>query len=668
MSAVTGFGLLHPAIFLAALGLAVLPLLLELWPRPSARPVVWAATRFFLTSGETIRRRRIRRWLLVALRMAIILLAGLLLARPQFPWAQPWPIIEPRSTVIIVLDASTSMQVTDAEGRSAWQQAKGIAARLITAIRGQQRAGLLIVGSRTGRTLIAPTTQRDELLQALHEVRLTGGHSDLTAALALAEQTLATHRRPNDQQGIVVLSDNTAVAWSGVAGASPSAAEAVVVIDCGPAERENFAITDLRLVHRLTDLPLAEFQLHHYRPAPPPDLSPRRLPAHTFSGELPSGQLGQEAAAGMGVQLLLNGRVVHQQPLAELPPGAPLSFSVPLALADAPQGVLEARLYPPTRDVLPADDRRWVAVDCRTRLEIWLCGGGPAGPFLPAETTFLDAAVGGLAETIERPAIHVHAVWADELLGIPPDQRDLIVLANCPANPPLWTTIDQMVRDGAVAWFFVGPRTDLAEHGQLAGEFCGVDFDRWVQADPPVHFQLPAFEGGLFDHAGAEADFSLFAADVRRYARVTPRAGARVLLAYDDGSPGIVARQRGEGGTIFCTTSAETEWNDLPIYGDFVSLLGLLLEHSLEMTASARKGRLDEGPAVNVPAVESDLRPIDAGALADRLAPRQVELLVPERFQPRRDLPARGEATRMVWLMLVICWLAEIILSSRFAR
>ena len=77
-----GLSLIH-AGFLAAGAAVAVPILIHLLMRPRARLVSIGTLRFLkLAIKETTRRRKIRRWLLLAMRAAAVLLLALLFARP----------------------------------------------------------------------------------------------------------------------------------------------------------------------------------------------------------------------------------------------------------------------------------------------------------------------------------------------------------------------------------------------------------------------------------------------------------------------------------------------------------------------------------------------------------------------------------------------------------
>src|SRR3954470_17228802 len=91
-----------------AAAMALIPILVHLLHRQQVTPIAWGAMQFLLETPLKVRRkRRIDNWLLVLIRIAILLLVVLLLARPVIKDARligSTPI-----DVAIVLDHSLSM-------------------------------------------------------------------------------------------------------------------------------------------------------------------------------------------------------------------------------------------------------------------------------------------------------------------------------------------------------------------------------------------------------------------------------------------------------------------------------------------------------------------------------------------------------------------------------
>lgn len=122
--------------------------------------------------------QRLRRNLLMLLQLLILALLVLTLTRPYFP--SPAVV---RGSVVILLDASASMQATDGSP-SRFEVARRRAHEIVDGLRPGHLGAIIAVGARP-RTL-AVTDDRATLTRALNDARPTDGPADWEAAAALA--------------------------------------------------------------------------------------------------------------------------------------------------------------------------------------------------------------------------------------------------------------------------------------------------------------------------------------------------------------------------------------------------------------------------------------------------------------------------------------------------
>src|SRR5262245_2705566 len=115
-----GLSLIH-AGFLAA-GLAVaLPIVMHLLFRQKTRTVPIGSVRFLHeVVREHRRRRRVRQWLLLALRMLALLLLALLFARPYRDQSFFRGL---EQEIVVLIDRSASMQARDGAGETIFDRA-----------------------------------------------------------------------------------------------------------------------------------------------------------------------------------------------------------------------------------------------------------------------------------------------------------------------------------------------------------------------------------------------------------------------------------------------------------------------------------------------------------------------------------------------------------------
>ncbi len=129
--------------------------------------------------------QRLKRNILLLLQLLILALLVMALARPYLTVEAT---VE--GNVIILLDASASMQATDV-APTRFAVAKEAVRDLITRLDGGNSVSLIAVAD-TPRVLAAATTNRNQLRQALAAAQPTNGLPDWTAALTLAAANAAT--------------------------------------------------------------------------------------------------------------------------------------------------------------------------------------------------------------------------------------------------------------------------------------------------------------------------------------------------------------------------------------------------------------------------------------------------------------------------------------------
>jgi hypothetical protein len=205
-------------LMLMGLGAAVVPLVLHLLSRARYRTVDWGAMMFL--RGADARQRQSTRFsqiLLVSVRMALIALLAVALAKPvvRGSWigaAQPGPV-----TTAIVLDCSASMAFEE-NGRSRFELARGAARQVLAGLRRGDRAILVLTGSKNNEAQdLRATTELRVIDARLAMLRPGNGRADLAAALRIAWEKLA-EVEPIQRQ-IFVITDRQALSWNGITAA-----------------------------------------------------------------------------------------------------------------------------------------------------------------------------------------------------------------------------------------------------------------------------------------------------------------------------------------------------------------------------------------------------------------------------------------------------------------
>jgi Ca-activated chloride channel family protein len=361
---------LNPAV-LGLLALAI-PILLLWMLKLRRRDVTVAST---LLWSRLVRDReanapwqRLRRNLLLWLQLATLVALAVALARPF----RPVPAVA-SGAIVVVLDASASMQATDIEP-SRFAVAQRAAADLVRGLGGDGRMTVIAAGAQP-RVLAAATGDRAVLRAAIDAARPEAGTADWAAALALA----AGATSGTAESTIVVISDGNLPS-----GIPPVPGEVRYIPVGDPAGTPNLALTALALRGSQLFLSVA-----YTGPAGGPVATP--LLAVYLDGTL------------------------HESRRLRVEPGETL----PLTLTDIPAtaGVIEVALE--TDDALALDDRAWAVQGGQAEARRVLV--------VTAGNLFLDRAVAAL------PAIDAYR--ADPGAELPAGEYDLTILDGVAPDP-----------------------------------------------------------------------------------------------------------------------------------------------------------------------------------------------------------------------------------------
>jgi hypothetical protein len=194
-----GVSFLYPAFLIGALG-AALPIVLHLLRRDQTPHVSFSAVRFLRPMPlEHSRRRRIREWLLLALRVTAVILLALAFARPY------------RATALASLSAPIRLLLVDTSysmsARGQFDRLLAATTEALKAARPDEQVALVTFADEPV-LLVPPTRDHRELQRALATVRPGAGATNYARALREAARVIGS--RPAT---VVVVTDLQRNGW-----------------------------------------------------------------------------------------------------------------------------------------------------------------------------------------------------------------------------------------------------------------------------------------------------------------------------------------------------------------------------------------------------------------------------------------------------------------------
>lgn len=577
-----GFGVIHAGFLVGGAALVAVPVVIHLLFRRRAPRVDLGSLRFLQVAlRDNARRRKVRRWLLLALRAAAVLLLGLLFARPY----RSEPEVPGRDRELaILIDRSASMGGVD-PARAPFGRAREAADRLA---RDQpEGAEVHLAWFDAGGVAPIPPGQLDSARAA------GSAATDYAGAVAWARDRMVASRRKSRR--VVFITD---LQRSGL-GSPPSdafpAGVDVEVVDVGRPVGGNLAVVE-------ATAPKTEI-----RPDAPPVVACRVFNA----GPLP--------ARGVTVRLELagGGRTYRAAEVVAIPAGS--SREVRFTPEITEPGLYRGQVEVTDEGGWPFDDRRWLAFEARIPERILLVDGDPGTTPYGNETYYLEAALrlrvpgAGPSATPFEPIRYDRGgatAWPD-LAGI-----GVVVLANVAGvSPAEADSLRRFVAAGGRLVLFAGARSvagdwaSLRAAGLLPAAIEGA-------AAGPARFDTWEVDHPLLRPFADPQHGDLRAPSFSRVARLRPLPGSRVLASARGELPLLVESAVGRGLVLQWAVAADPEWGDWPIQRLYLPIIHQMMGYLTGRLAGAGPIR----PEATGPAAPPG---IEAGA--DRLIVRNVD-------------------------------------------
>ena len=214
----------HPSIAAAALAAACIPILIHLINRRRFRKVSWAAMSFLIAANRrSARRVRLEHFLLLAIRMALVLAAGLAVSRPFFSNAS-LGISSARVHRIFVLDNSLSMQAMRPDGHTRFDAAQTVAQRLLSSFPPGDGVSLITTTHPANPLIASPTQDRRLAKETLTAVSPTENVDDMVGVFDSVKKILTESDAAPNNRAVYVISDFPQRVWQNDSGGQPSPA------------------------------------------------------------------------------------------------------------------------------------------------------------------------------------------------------------------------------------------------------------------------------------------------------------------------------------------------------------------------------------------------------------------------------------------------------------
>ena len=528
-----------PLLALAALGAALIPILLHLFlRRPKITP--WGSNFLLqIALAKIQRRRKFEKWILLLLRVLAVALVGFAAAGPVAK-----SLMQKEKTIDrwIILDDGAASAEIKVSGLNVLEEMKQ---NIIKSINNQGAGDrfAIVLASTPARVLIEPTTNHEAVIQALSKIVCKEVPSDIPAALEKAFPQLENKLIPRQVE-----------VWSGFRHGSVNLeialptnlinrAEQVTLITTKPLENQsqNQALWKCSVIRSSGETEDANQRLIK--------VQIRR------EGPSPSGA-NQVLFQNARNEMVAKSDQVWNEAATEK------EFEVQVALENGTQQGVQATIQ---EDAQPLDNKIFLSFDAQDNSKVTVLGRKSLEQNiekLPAENWILRA--------IESTGTSVQEMDAETISIRPPLASDTIILT----RPDLvdqagWSWLQNFSKEGGV--LVITPAAEIVEQNWA------VDIERLLQI--PIRSQKEIMIGeyrlatkqprtGPLSLLGAELDVLSEPIHVAKYLPLeTTDAAAQSSLLLENGKPIMcwAKPKNGSGIIVILAVAPVLSWSDLPM-------------------------------------------------------------------------------------------------------
>lgn len=548
---------LNPWMLLATAGIAG-PIIIHLLNRRRIEKIQWAAMRFLQDAvRQNQRRMNLEDLLLLILRCLMIALIALAMSRPAVRSSLASFFGQSTVTAAIVIDNSASTALTDGT-ISRFDESKRLAKEIVSTMPRGSAVAVYLASDVLTPLIAEPTTDLALVTATIDQAKRSDRSSDLLPAISGTIDLL--QRQPALRKELYLLTDGQALAFRH-ADEIQTRLEAVqdavytTIITNSFNEPRNLAVTGLSLDN--TQVPAM---------------------ATPLAFDVQVTNTGAAVEKDVSVSLSADGKpAAPKANIAVIPPHESRSISLVATIPTAGFHTVTASI---PHDRMPADDQRTIAFRVSRQLQVLIVADDTPGEPPAANAAFYlrHALVPVAPSERDSYVIHCTTLTPPQLETTKLADYTVVALVDVAApSTPTTAALTHYVTGGGGLMIFPGPSTDAADYNQrLAADLLPAAFG--LLRDDTLKLQAGGYTHPIVSIWADPAAGTLASARFDHSFELVPVQGSAkspvaVVLSFSDHSPAIVSRRVGAGEVMQFASTANTQWNDLPVRPAFVPLV-----------------------------------------------------------------------------------------------
>ena len=509
-------------LFLFGLFAAAIPLMIHLWSRRQAVTVDFSSLMFLVAAHrQNVRRLQLKQLLILLLRMLIVALIALALARPFLTLGLPLASIRAKTDVVIVLDNSYSMGYQDVDG--IWfEDAKSIAIDVLKSLRHGDSAALVLMSDIARPEFRQLTPDIESVIQTIQETEVSYRGTNVHPSIELAHEILSDSQQQIKE--LYLISDFRQNGWMNVGVIPNVSGSRIFLLPVGQDTPHNTNIEEITPSHQLigVGLPvqlnvgitnhsntrLAQTTLTFH-------IGEEKKQTHTFNADADEPVLTT---------------ITH-------------NFASP---------GIHTGYFELTSDRLNVDNKRYFAVEVLGEIRV-LCVG--------EQTDYLQLALNPLYNrtgtdlSLKSSMIHPVACTPVEFESFPLEDYDIVILSDVASlTARAKAQLNEFIRQGKSIIAFVSTTYQLP---WLAAVVSGRT--SW---EIPQHVADYDADHPIFDIFPDDILSGQYGPKFYQAMQVTPVEDAKILASFGDGTPFLIARREGRSHILFFNAGFDVESGD----------------------------------------------------------------------------------------------------------
>ena len=538
---------LNPAILFGLLA-ASIPIVLHFLNLRKLKKVEFSTLAFLKELQKTkIKRIKLKQWLLLLLRIAIISFLVAAFARPTVKNFSVGNSSAAKTTAVIILDNTFSMSVV-AENGSYLNLAKRIAKNLLNNFQEGDEIAVISAGGLNAETA-GPTTNFRQVLQSIDDLQLSSISATLNEAVIRTSQII--YQSKNFNKEVYIFTDlqrsriyNTPKDLTDLSRLFGDNTR-IFLVDAGGKETVNLGVESMNSNNQILD----------------------NGKTVSFKAEIKNYSL--QPVKNSVASLLVNGIRSAQQSI-NLAGGEAKEFTFETTLKDT--GLVEFTAELEDDEIL-RDNKRYFSAYVSDRISL----------LMPADneddTKYIRYAVD---DPLNR--IKIRSVSSSQLREVKLKNYDAVILLGTEKNSD-WNNLIDYVNSGGKVIVMPGSESTLLNYQKFCSALKipapAVAVGKIDSAESSVQFDKIDLQNTLFaDLFENNKQHPVVSPDIYYYFKNLPGGEGKTLISMPDNSAFLSEYQKGKGKILLFNSAPVLGWNDFPLKGLFAPLMNKLILYS----------------------------------------------------------------------------------------